>query len=237
MLRDNTARAHQARLTFLLLLLVSGALLGLGLLAPSADWEQVSTGEAPAVTLVVYSSYALLTLVSIGLDLMGYLVFIRWLRRAYYNLHQLPDQHPSYSDGWAAGAWFVPFINLARPYTIMREVWQGTQRAALGGEIIENNTLLGWWWAAHLVNIVVGRVTSHMSGDGTAITQRDVGLLTFNATFGLVAAWLTWRVIGQAAGFEAMLTARQQVTQLGQPVPAPVLPSDGQSDYALEGGY
>jgi len=238
-LRDNTARARQARLTFLLLTLTSGAVPVLGLLAQSrGDWGLVNQEDgASALTLAVYFGFCLLVLGHIVLVVVGYVVLIRWLRRAYYNLWQLPDApRPSFSEGWAAGAWFVPFLNLARPYTIVREVWEGTERVALGGYTATAPSLLGWWWAAHLISLFVGRITSRITSNGQGITQRDVMLLTVEAAFALVAAWLTWRVIGQVAGFEEMLAARQQVNDLGKPAP-PAPSAEGQSDYALEGGY
>lgn len=46
-----------------------------------------------------------------------YILFILWFRRAYYNLHQVV-KHLEHSEGWAAGAWFVPILNFFRPYHI-----------------------------------------------------------------------------------------------------------------------
>ena len=40
--------------------------------------------------------------------------FIQWFRRAYFNLHSKVN-HLSHTEGWAAGSWFVPIINLYRP--------------------------------------------------------------------------------------------------------------------------
>ena len=34
------------------------------------------------------------------------IVFIQWFRRAYFNLHQ-KKEFLSFSEGWAAGSWFV----------------------------------------------------------------------------------------------------------------------------------
>ena len=54
------------------------------------------------------------------------ITFIRWFRRAYFNLHLRVD-HLSNSEGWAAGSWFVPIINFYLPYKIMKELYQETQ--------------------------------------------------------------------------------------------------------------
>jgi len=165
-------------------------------------------------------------------------VLIRWLRRAYYNLHQLPTIHPDYSDGWAAGAWFVPFLNFVRPFTIMREVWQDTQRAAMG-RVEEPATILNWWWAAFLLKMFIGRLTSRMgSKAGEDFTQADLLPFLIEAVVQLLAAALTWYVIGRCAFFEQQLAMRQQIDQLGQPAPPPAAQQQAnQSDYALEEGY
>jgi len=53
------------------------------------------------------------------------ITFIQWFRRAYYNLH-LRAELLSYTEGWAAGSWFVPIVNLIRPYRIMTELYEET---------------------------------------------------------------------------------------------------------------
>ena len=39
------------------------------------------------------------------------ITFIMWFRRAYFNLHQKVSWL-NHSEGWAAGCWFVPIVNL-----------------------------------------------------------------------------------------------------------------------------
>jgi hypothetical protein len=81
--------------------------------------------------------------------------FIRWFRRAYYNVHAIPGSYVSFSEGWAAGSWFVPFLNLVRPFQIMRDIWVETQRVIT--HRLQGNqpvTLVGIWWAAYLVHVI-----------------------------------------------------------------------------------
>ncbi|MEC8831353.1 MAG: DUF4328 domain-containing protein, partial [Bacteroidota bacterium] len=54
------------------------------------------------------------------LYVVSVITFIRWFRRAYYNLSSRTDIR--YDEGWAAGSWFVPILNLFRPYQIMKEI-------------------------------------------------------------------------------------------------------------------
>lgn len=76
--------------------------------------------------------------------------FIQWFRRAYYNLH-LKVNFLNYTEGWAADCWFVPFINLYRPYQIMKELYEETDELLSKKGISVNQTfsttLLVWWWA------------------------------------------------------------------------------------------
>ena len=237
MLRDNQQRARTARVMFLLFALASGGLVLVSLAGLNLpDWNGAADGTSSGFTTGLYYGYILLAILYFILLIGSYIYLIMWLRRAYYNLHQLPGINPEYSDGWAAGAWFVPFLNFVRPYTIMREVWQDTQRAAWG-RIVEPGTVLGWWWAAFLVKVIVGRITTKMGSNADGITQDDLLPMLFDAGTQLLFAALTWHVIGRAAAFEDELAVRQQVDQLGQPIALPVSHKTDQSDYALEEGY
>ena len=238
MLRDNQGRAQLARLIFLLLALDALCLVLLsaaGLSQP--DWATTTTETSSSLTRAIYYLYSLLSLGCVILLVISYVVLIMWMRRAYYNLHQRPDIHPEYSDGWAAGAWFVPFLNFVRPFTIMREVWQDTQRAAWG-RIIEPPTLVGWWWATFVLKMIIGRITSRIgSNDSAGFTHNDLVAALIDAGSQVLAAGLTWYLIGRVMKFEEELTTRQKVEQLGQPAPTSHFTNPDQSDYALEEGY
>jgi len=239
MLRKNQQRARTARLIFLLLALDTGGLVLLSVLAQfRPEWARDVAGISYHLVAALYYLFALLNFVSVLLIIAGYVTLIMWLRRAYYNLHQLPDIRPDYSDGWAAGAWFVPFINFWRPYTIMREVWQDTQRAALG-RIVVPSTLVGWWWVASVLKLIIARITWHMgsSFDSDTFTQEDMLATSLDAGAQLIAAVLTWQVIGRASAFEEELALRQRINQLGQPLTLPVSHQTDQSDYRMEEGY
>lgn len=237
MLRNNQQRGRMARVVFFLFALTCGSLVLISLAGMSLpDWNGAANGTSSGFTAGLYYGYILLLITYFLLLIASYVYLIMWLRRAYYNLHQVPGIHPEYSDGWAAGAWFVPFLNFVRPYTIMREVWQDTQRAAWG-RTVEPGNLLGWWWAAFLVKLVMGRITTKMGSDASDITQADLLPMLLDTGTHLIFAVLTWHIIGRVAAFEEELAVRQQVNQLGQPISLPVSHKTDQSDYALEEGY
>src|SRR5688572_9717366 len=70
---------------------------------------------------------SLLVLATAVVEFLGFVaaivVFLVWMRRSYINLKALGVRGLEYSPGWAVGCWFIPFVNLVRPYTIMKEIW------------------------------------------------------------------------------------------------------------------
>jgi len=52
--------------------------------------------------------------------------FLIWFHRCYRNLTWLYVQGTKYSTGWAVGGWFIPFVNLFRPYQVAREIWDAS---------------------------------------------------------------------------------------------------------------
>lgn len=106
----------------------------------------------------------------IGLVFLGaYIIcgihFIRWFRRAYYNLHQLVSGLEE-SEGWAAGAWFVPFLNLYKPLRIMKELYRRTSDLLSRSQthhVHPDTSILNVWWALWVASSIIGQITFRMS--------------------------------------------------------------------------
>ena len=110
----------------------------------------------------------IVTVANLAIYILAIVFFIMWQRRAYYNLHQLPWHNARYSEGWAAGSWFVPIINFWWPYQIMIDIWRGTQNALrerLGEP--QPPRIVGWWWALYLVNNFWGIVLVFGGGENS----------------------------------------------------------------------
>ncbi|MEO5645118.1 MAG: DUF4328 domain-containing protein [Bacteroidia bacterium] len=89
--------------------------------------------------------------------------FIMWLRRAYHNLHKAGSKNLRHSEGWAAGAWFIPIMSFVWPLQIVRDTWIEMQNVfRKQGEFYEReeDTVTGWWWAFFLVALFVGYIGS-----------------------------------------------------------------------------
>ncbi|MDT0620634.1 DUF4328 domain-containing protein [Croceitalea vernalis] len=93
------------------------------------------------------------------LFIISAITYIRWFRRAYYNLHSR-TLTPLYDEGWAAGAWFIPILNLFRPYKIMMEIDEETStliEKRKENTIKRTGGLIGAWWALWIISGMVDR--------------------------------------------------------------------------------
>ena len=124
--------------------------------------------------------------IDIAAAIIAAILFIRWFRRAYYNLHAAAPGQASYEEGWAAGAWFVPILNLFRPFQIMREIWVGTQQAIPHRfPDVASPSIVGMWWAFYLGRGVLGYVLFILARQASGVDD-----LPALGTVGVIAAVL-----------------------------------------------
>jgi len=136
--------------------------------------------------------------------------FIQWFRRAYSNLHLRVD-NLSHPEGWAAGSWFVPIINLYRPFHIMKELQIDTcyVLAQKGVSKDENDSTqyIGWWWSLWILNNFIGQFVFRYSLNAESIaelTTSTVASMVGNLV-GIPLALLTVKVIKDYAKLEPLL--------------------------------
>lgn len=102
----------------------------------------------------------LIAIIYLIVSVISAVTFIQWFRRAYFNLHQKVT-NLTHTEGWAAGSWFVPIVNLYRPYQIMKELYKETKELfnKKGVNINTNFTTssLGWWWTLWIINNIIGQ--------------------------------------------------------------------------------
>jgi len=150
LLKDNTARAKQ-------IISIFWIMLGITIVdMASLAWQYIlvkdaqnNSGNADMEAIGVSDTLRqIIVIVNLIIFILAIVFFIMWFRRAYYNLHELPWHNARYTEGWAAGSWFVPVIWWWWPYQIMVDIWRGTQNALrerLGEP--QSTTIIGWWWA------------------------------------------------------------------------------------------
>jgi len=149
----------------LLILNAVAALASLGSLAAQLELlGRIELGDYTQAELDANDTREMLFgLAAAALYLATAVVFLMWFKRAYDNVRAF-GHTPAHGTGWAIGAWFVPILNLFRPFQIAREIWNasdgGDEEGSLPGE---TPTVLGLWWAAWIAGNIAGQVSFRVS--------------------------------------------------------------------------
>jgi hypothetical protein len=88
--------------------------------------------------------------------------FLKWIHLANSNCHGFGAQGMEFTPGWSIGYYFIPFINLYKPYRAMKEIWKVSTNPA-NWQNERGSSLLGWWWALWLISNFLGQAAFRMS--------------------------------------------------------------------------
>lgn len=138
-----------------------------------ATWEEIQllerirdgfivTFEEAAASDARVSTAGLLYLTSI---IAASVVYLRWLHRAVGNLEWVGSGPPTeplrFGPGWAVGWYFVPIMNLFRPYQVMAELYRESNPQH------RSSPLIGVWWVLWIVAVATGPVVTALVSDAT----------------------------------------------------------------------
>ncbi len=210
-LKPNKQRAENAMLLIWIMLALEivaliSSYLQYDLLQTVAGGGQISMEQADVNDI----REQIIGIISSVAYVISVITFILWFRRAYYNLHQKVN-YLSYSEGWAAGSWFVPILNLFRPFKIMEELYEETKAFLIkkGVSINTNITtsIVGWWWALWIINGIVGNVIFRYSINAESVDELIIAtvLSMIGNLLGIPLALITIKVIRDYAKVELLL--------------------------------
>jgi hypothetical protein len=130
------------------------------------------------------------------LDIAGFVatvvLFSMWVHRAYRNLPALGAAGLKYTPGWAVGWWFVPILNIWRPYLVMRDLWRHSAPMA------RSWTLLKVWWAMWLISNYLDNIVFRLTLQGQSNIVADM-VSTF---LDMVAAVLAVAVVRRITAWQ-----------------------------------
>jgi hypothetical protein len=178
------------------------------------NWENGTIPSEQEKSIAVLQMAGMWVL-DIGMLVLCCVFFIRWFRRAYANLGRI-GVRTIYEEGWAAGFWFVPFINLVRPHEIMTEIWNKTQ-LQLNKSTIVSSSIVNWWWGLYITKNVVGTIAGRLASISEKLNSNLIsGLINENLGQGITsiitlpAIYVTIQMIQQMSKFEEELAIQQQ---------------------------
>jgi hypothetical protein len=165
---------------FLILSIVANIGIALSLMFTQSLLQQMAAGSQPTAaeiatdtTRLGFCSVSLITV-----RIIAVIGFMFWTYRVARNLPALGTEDPEYSPGWTVGFYFIPILNLFRPYQAMLEVWIGSSPKQLDWKEKSQVSvpLLSVWWGVWLASAFVGRMLQGMAQGERGVDE----LLTHN---------------------------------------------------------
>jgi hypothetical protein len=113
----------------------------------------------------------LVALFEIPLQLATVIFFCIWEYRAFNNLSALGAKNLEFSPGWAVGWWFIPFLNLVKPFQVVRELYNNSDPDVDEDGFLASYQgtpeIVGFWWGTYLAGNITFRISNMMIDDRT----------------------------------------------------------------------
>jgi hypothetical protein len=186
---------------FLKVLLGLGIVMALvGIFSASMQAELLSRGKfSVAEGQANDFRQAIVHLFHVLLYLFTFVIFGCWIVRANKNVRALGAINLPITPGWAVGYFFIPILNLFRPYQAMKNLWQASHNP-VSWSTTKAGSILPAWWALW----IFGNILIHISGNIKMVahdlksiqlvTDIDVIRLAVTIPFCLVAITLVTQI-------------------------------------------
>lgn len=144
-------------------------------------------------------------LIGLGVGLLMVLLYIPtvvmfcvWLFRMSKNARALGAQGMKHSAGWAVGSFFVPILNLFRPYQATAEIEKASDPHAgpTNWSHTSGSGKVGLWWGFWLTSGFISQIAFRMSTSSDPdIAQASSVVGVFSSAVNILSAWAAIRVI------------------------------------------
>jgi len=183
-------------------LLALGAFLALVALLSSylqlrlLDQEFVSAADADANDV----REGLVAMVQLIVLVPTILLFGMWIHRAHANVRAVGATSLRFTPGWAVGYFFIPVLNVWKPYQAMKDLWRASQDPVRWKAIPAPN-LLPVWWMFWLVSNALGQFIFRSSLKAESIEE--------------LQSLTKLEIVGYVVDFASCITAYFVVARIG----------------------
>ncbi|WP_339682767.1 DUF4328 domain-containing protein [Gimesia maris] len=164
------------------------------LLVSAKNGVDVNMDEAGSILV----HQLMIKVAQLGFRVIVGIQFLMWVYRMSRNAHCVKTGKPTSSPGWAVGCYFIPILNMWKPYLIMKEIYEAFRQRPSYSKV------LPLWWTAWVLSSAVGGFTSYyMSRAETVgellVASRWAIALDVSLVFLDVAAALMVYVVNEAS--------------------------------------
>jgi Domain of unknown function (DUF4328) len=223
MLRENSQRAKNTILVFWVLL----GLIVVTIASTYMEYNLLSKMSRGDFTMDEAEAndrrQQIIAVIRLGVYIAAIIVFIMWFRRAYFNLREYFNLKEV--NGMAAGAWFIPFMNLWVPFRMMKEIWNYTQAKSTEGDAqpkYESTVIVGWWWFFWITGNIIGNIVARRIFDKDAGVQEAMNLdmiTIISDIFDVVALVLIIIIVKKVSVFEERMKQNIDIQNLAKDEP------------------
>jgi hypothetical protein len=114
---------------------------------------------------------AVLTTAQTTLFVVTALTFVLWTYAARSNLRALGARSLDYTTTWSVAGWWVPGLNVVRPYQVLREIWKASDPDTadrFAWKQLRTPALLVFWWTT-FVGFVSLEITTALMAHSAGI--------------------------------------------------------------------
>jgi hypothetical protein len=137
--------------------------------------------------------------------------FLAWLFRLRINVRALGVRKLEFSRRWSLLGFFVPVLNVVRPYQVIAEVWRASDPSVLDPfewKSVEAPQILALWWGTFVI-----AVTLELTAFGFHLTAGEPGFKSVVASSVAIVANLAAAVCASIGFF---LVNRLTATQIAK---------------------
>jgi hypothetical protein len=150
------------------------------------SWEHLEAGltydDVPLTPVVFLAAGQ--ALFQVFAYVLTVVFFCIWVHGANRNARALGAEGMKVTPGWSVGYFFIPILNLFRPFAAVKEIWQASDPDApsdvFAWRAVTPTPLLYGWWGTWLVTSFVGNAAGRLSlGADSAAEELLASQVTF----------------------------------------------------------
>lgn len=145
-------------------------LLGTLIVNLASDFQQLSLAKSGSITTEAATAndarQRMMAFLYLGAFIPTGILFLRWIHRATLNCRGFTSGM-NFTPGWSIGFYFIPFMNLFKPYQAMKEIWQ-VSRDPFSWQVQATPFILKAWWTLWISSALLTRISLRMKGRVTS---------------------------------------------------------------------